>query len=745
MLCFALNAFAQTTAADSVYVVKNGIIVGSYQVGTDVDNIKFEKKETPKPQTGNYVKIGDKQIALNSVVVTTAKTDADYTYVYMCEEEGVKTAEEMAEHSFVLVVMTDDLLGQDIKLSEFDDDSDSFFQAYYMPDNDDEDPVGGSAWDWSDCYSDGTLKVDVADGNVSVALAWAGADEYEDFAVSFTGTYGSDSKSGSMKIGDTSVDLNSVVVKEDSEYTYLYLSEDKNANTVDAITENPYVLIAMTPDLLGTDIKLSEFDDDSDSFFQVYYMKGEDDYVGATAWDWSDCYSDGTLKVDVADGNVNVKMAWVGAEGYDNFDIDFEGTYAAPKESTYKIGDNTTKINSAVVQEKGGSTYVYMCEAAGVKTLADMADESYVVVSVTDDLLGTDIKLSEFDDDSDSYFQAYYISTNEDEDMVGGSAWDWSDCYSDGTLKIVKTDDNVIVTMAWAGADDNPSFEIDFDGAYTMEQDATYYFNVDGNKSKLYAAFAEERTDGVSLYLTSGDITDAKRLEDCHYYARVFVPTASLDGTQIDITGDSEYEFDFFDNYQQEKVKISNGNCANASGSFYVKKNDDGTYEVKIDVEGLGDNKRSLAAYYVGEPMVYDTSVPNQVKLQNGDAVALNSAVAKLADGLYTIWISSKEGVTTEEGMADAEIVITIPESFATNEIKGFSGTEDNAKISITYDGATYNQASCAGTDANALGGNIRVNFVDGTVDTDFNVYNIYKYSNANLNGHFSGSVTILE
>ena len=81
------------------------------------------------------------------------------------------------------------------------------------------------------------------------------------------------------------------------------------------------------------------------------------------------------------------------------------------------------------------------------------------------------------------------------------------------------------------------------------------------------------------------------------------------------------------------------------------------------------------------------------------------------------------------------------------NITKGFSGTEDNAKISITYNGVKYNQANCSYTDddAAALGGNARGNLTDDNIDIDFNVYSIYQYSNVNLNGHYEGPVTKIQ
>ena len=47
---------------------------------------------------------------------------------------------------------------------------------------------------------------------------------------------------------------------------------------------------------------------------------------------------------------------------------------------------------------------------------------------------------------------------------------------------------------------------------------------------------------------------------------------------------------------------------------------------------------------------------------------------------------------------------------------------------------------------AAALGGNARVNLTeDDKLDIDFSVFNIYKYNNANLTGHYEGPVTVIK
>ena len=190
------------------------------------------------------------------------------------------------------------------------------------------------------------------------------------------------------------------------------------------------------------------------------------------------------------------------------------------------------------------------------------------------------------------------------------------------------------------------------------------------------------------------------------------------------------------------------GSAVNGYFTISQKNNGDGTYTIKINVANLGNSAaRTLDVVYVnGTPKEYSLAVPSNYTVADGKPVDLKSAVLTHddAEGVYTIYLSAKAGVTTLAGMADADIVVTMPDAFANdNSLHGFSGDETNAKISIKYAGDTYSQATVNGTKSIALGGNAKLSFADGKADVDFTVFSIKKYSGA-LKGHYEGNVTRL-
>lgn len=266
---------------------------------------------------------------------------------------------------------------------------------------------------------------------------------------------------------------------------------------------------------------------------------------------------------------------------------------------------------------------------------------------------------------------------------------------------------------------------------------------------EMRAAFAEKVSDGTAFYLTPGNIDRANDLENCYYYVRLFVPESNMDGSEIDINGQKEYELTFVDNATDvnnpQTISISNGKTGNATGSVSVLKNADGTYDITIDVEGMGRTAdRQLQVRYNGEPAPYDLSLPNEFSVAGADPVTLKGAAIKHSDGLYTIYLSTKSDAMTATDVLAADIVVTVPDGFANDDmVHGFSGTSENAMISITYEGTKYCQSTTSGTAAVALGGNAKLTVDGSKINLDFTVFSAKKYSGS-IKGHFEGNAAQL-
>lgn len=367
-----------------------------------------------------------------------------------------------------------------------------------------------------------------------------------------------------------------------------------------------------------------------------------------------------------------------------------------------KVGDDVYEMKSAVVTTVNNYKYIYLSTLEGCKTPEDvMKGGKNLQLAFSPTLLDKYVEFNAFGHDFDAdkdFFQAVFMDVdeynrNDDYEPVSVSSYDWNDYYSDGLLQMSFAGGKLALNLEATPKKGETLLAAQYNGAYTEVVANENHFIVDGKRYEMRAAFAEKKADGVNFYLTPGNIGSANELDNCYYYVRLFVPQSNMDGSELDVPGNKKYELTFVDNVTDvnnpQTFSISNDAPSSATGTISVLTHDD-------------------------------------------------------AEGVYTIYLSAKAGVTTLAGMADADIVVTMPDAFANdNSLHGFSGDETNAKISIKYAGDTYSQATVNGTNSIALGGNAKLSFADGKADVDFTVFNIKKYKGV-LKGHYEGNVTRL-
>ena len=367
-----------------------------------------------------------------------------------------------------------------------------------------------------------------------------------------------------------------------------------------------------------------------------------------------------------------------------------------------KVGDDVYEMKSAVVTTVNNYKYIYLSTLEGCKTPEDvMKGGKNLQLAFSPTLLDKYVEFNAFGHDFDAdkdFFQAVFMDVdeynrNDDYEPVSVSSYDWNDYYSDGLLQMSFAGGKLALNLEATPKKGETLLAAQYNGAYTEVVANENHFIVDGKRYEMRAAFAEKKADGVNFYLTPGNIGSANELDNCYYYVRLFVPQSNMDGSELDVQGNKKYELTFVDNVTDvnnpQTFSISNDAPSSATGTISVLTHDD-------------------------------------------------------AEGVYTIYLSAKAGVTTLAGMADADIVVTMPDAFANdNSLHGFSGDETNAKISIKYAGDTYSQATVNGTNSIALGGNAKLSFADGKADVDFMVFSIKKYKGA-LKGHYEGNVTRL-
>lgn len=424
-----------------------------------------------------------------------------------------------------------------------------------------------------------------------------------------------------------------------------------------------------------------------------------------------------------------------------------------PAEGNYaQFGDTKEELKSAVVIKQSGLLYVLASTVEGQTTYDEITSAgNYLFVAIPETLVGQDIKLSEYLD-SEDFMQAYYMD-NDYNTLAGASNWDLTDSYSEGTIRVDLTDSEVSVAVNFT-ADPNaeevkPDFSATYSGPYPTDEEKSNALVYDGTSKELKSAFyvLNEEEATADFYLSIANITDAKLVTDSYQYVHVNVPYSALwQEGGFSITGDTEFLLDYVNYAEDAAFQLKKDSVGDATGTISIAMQGENTYTIEINIENLGAS-HTLTAYYSGEFLPYDLSTPNAYRLQNQEDVALKSAAVAHADGLYTIYLSQKESTSAAEIKESADIIVVTPEEFLNDGTKGFSGDETRAKVSVSYDGVTYNQANTTngGDDALAIGGNADVVLADEQLTIDFMVFNIYQYSNANLSGHYEGKAVIIE
>lgn len=129
----------------------------------------------------------------------------------------------------------------------------------------------------------------------------------------------------------------------------------------------------------------------------------------------------------------------------------------------------------------------------------------------------------------------------------------------------------------------------------------------------------------------------------------------------------------------------------------------------------------------------------------DGTPVTIQSVVVDKTDAdICAIYISRQAGITTVAGMSAADAVVRVPKSMMEGAIHGFSGSAENAKISIAYGGVTYNQANTTNGAHLAAGGNTSVALQGSEIEMTFKIFSIVQYD-GDLSGYYKGTATVIE
>ena len=551
---------------------------------------------------------------------------------------------------------------------------------------------------------------------------------------------------------DKTIQAKSVSCFEQDGIVYVCMSPLQSLETLEDFMNSgkEYVMLGVDKSLVGSPVTVGSSEGDD---YVLYYMDADGEAIVAVdPYEWEEVLTQGKITLTMTPGENEISAVKATFDCTLKSGGKFTGeagcSYKAPAKlpSEFSFGSEVRPLKSAVATVIGGIQYLYLSPDAGVTTVEDMSDTEFLMIGINPDMLGQVLDITSYDGTD----YAFYNMTELGADDLGAvEPYGWSEICSAGKFKVEKTDDHVKVTFSFTLLS-GEKFEGSYEGAYSeIKQSTTNILTLNGEKTRDIKATFYEKTDaGVALYLTPSGISSAADLENVNsYYVRLFVPNAGLNGQEVDITDTNlAFEFTYYSQYDEERIQISKGHLEDAAGTFSVSKSADNEYSLTLNLKYLGDNSLKISGNYNGAFAVYDTTIPNEYRLgADGTPVTIQSVVIDKTDAdICVIYLSRQPGITTVAGMSAADAVVRLSKTMLDGVLRGFSGDDENVKISITYEGVTYSRANTTLGNL-ALGGRTSVSLQGNEVEMTFEVVGIKKYGDASLSGYYKGAVTVIE
>ena len=551
---------------------------------------------------------------------------------------------------------------------------------------------------------------------------------------------------------DKTIQAKSVSCFEQDGIVYVCMSPLQSLETLEDFMNSgkEYVMLGVDKSLVGSPVTVGSSEGDD---YVLYYMDADGEAIVAVdPYEWEEVLTQGKITLTMTPGENEISAVKATFDCTLKSGGKFTGeagcSYKAPAKlpSEFSFGSEVRPLKSVVATVIWGIQYFYLSPYAGLTTVEDMSDTEFLMIGINPAMLGQELDITSYDGMDYAFYNMTELGAD---DLTAVDPYGWSEICSAGKFKVEKTDNRVKITFSFTLLSGG-KFEGSYEGAYSeIKQSTTNILTLNGENTRdIKATFYEKTDEGVALYLTPSRISSAADLENVNtYYVRLFVPNAGLNGQEVDITNTNlAFEFTYYSPYDEERIQISKGHLEDAAGTFSVSKSADNEYSLTLNLKYLGDNSLKISGNYNGAFVVYDTTIPNEYRLgADGTPVTIQSVVIDKTDAdICVIYLSRQPGITTVAGMSAADAVVRLSKTMLDGVLRGFSGDDENVKISITYEGVTYSRANTTLGNL-ALGGRTSVSLQGNEVEMTFEVVGIKKYGDASLSGYYKGAVTVIE
>ena len=233
--------------------------------------------------------------------------------------------------------------------------------------------------------------------------------------------------------------MKSVVATTLGGFQYVYLSPEAGLTTVEDISDAEYLMLAVTPEMVGQEIDITAGEDVEYAFYNMTNL-GADDIDAVDPYGWADVCSAGKLKVEKTEESIKVTFSFTLLSG-EKFKGSYEGNYTEIKQSTTNIltlnGESTRDIKATFYEKTNEGVALYLTPS-GISSAADLNNVNtyYVRLFVPNaGLNGQEVDIT----DTNLAFEFTYYNPY-DEERIEVSKGHLEDAA--GTFSVSKSADN---------------------------------------------------------------------------------------------------------------------------------------------------------------------------------------------------------------------------------------------------------------------------------------------------------------
>lgn len=438
-------------------------------------------------------------------------------------------------------------------------------------------------------------------------------------------------------------------------------------------------------------------------------------------------------------------------------------------ENYIEVGKQHFDLPSALYFINGtefGQQYVFALSPTDGLTNYDdiVAQKEYIFLSIDQDTLfgsANNIDVMGLDADNELYIFYMAIGNFIDKRAIADNAKE-HDAITSGTLSFTFTSSTDISLEAHYTTRRGDKITLKASVPYvipdTPSGSGTITSTIGSAKSDskiLYTAFMEESDTSVIYTLCTRDALTYAMAEDATFLKIEVEGYSGGDDFAIDLATDSNYTIKYLyaTNDSDYSLLIDDGKRQYTTGTITMQGGDiacslcydspeGADYDIAVEANYCAAAYRS-----VNECCYREAGEEDEV---HRFCFAPRSVVFDKSADRYRIYISSTEGITTVEGMTDAEVVVDLPATYENSTgvhdswdllLSGnFAAGSTHPTMSIWFEGASYTKG-----DGKTNGMNLRCAELDETTQRIRLIANLYPSDGGGMGLYYSGSFTIIE